>query len=430
MYAISRSILMYLSLFVSSALKPNFLDAGSAAESALVETSSWHWSSLNPGLPAVESMTTFESKHARRAWQAPKAEPMSIRFIRDLHGKPSYSRMIQAFLILLVIVGFIVGIIMLAQSDPHDISSDPPNASTMNMRQRIKASPPLSLEDLQVAMEGCDGSWARMYKRVPMNELESLELLFRCGLVPVQDFEVSSVPTDHIDECVGIAKSMLQEKPLDAWVESWAEAIQVFEESKTARHSIREDASEERISDLAIGIGQLHAPENSVHLTSPSNSALSLRESKDIEAIRRTVPAFGRSSAMPSNSNIDPSLLSRCREIMSQYKPRSRRDLESVPVDDTRVRSAPATAPETEDEHIVKSDREEGAPQQDRTQPTVSSPSKVKLNAYERFPTETQISSSSGQIYTGNITYDASHTLQNEETSMESKGGTRDTWDP
>jgi len=102
---------------------------------------------------------------------------------------------------------------------------------------RMPAKPP---EDLYV-METCDGTWARTYQNADGQSKQGLELLFRCHIIPTEEFANSRVSQEHVDESVWIATHMLRKKPLDEWTEIWPEALREFEESVTACFAARTD---------------------------------------------------------------------------------------------------------------------------------------------------------------------------------------------
>merc|ERR1719213_157532 len=72
---------------------------------------------------------------------------------------------------------------------------------------------PLPQSDLQ-DVEKCDGSWALCYQKAAGQSKQALELLFRCHIIPVQEFSHSRVSQEHIDECVWIATHMLRQRTL------------------------------------------------------------------------------------------------------------------------------------------------------------------------------------------------------------------------
>lgn len=95
-------------------------------------------------------------------------------------------------------------------------------------------------EDL-LAIEDCDGTWAVTYQKADKTSKQGLELLFRCHIIPTEEFAHSRVSQEHIDECVWIATHMLRQKALEDWTEQWPEALRTFEESVTACFAARTD---------------------------------------------------------------------------------------------------------------------------------------------------------------------------------------------
>merc|ERR1719401_187572 len=132
-----------------AAVKTDLLDTDTEPRlrSAYKSPSIWHWNSLSPGLPDIESMMESTTEAVNSPWHVSKIQPMSISLIRTLHHARSYSSMVEAVLILFLVVGLIVACMVLANGDDQ--------VNPKSGFQRIKASPPLSVQDLQFAMEGC-----------------------------------------------------------------------------------------------------------------------------------------------------------------------------------------------------------------------------------------------------------------------------------
>jgi len=85
------------------------------------------------------------------------------------------------------------------------------------------------------------GTWANTYRRTDTLCKDALELLFRCNIIPNEEFAHSYVSQEHIDECVWISTQMLRQKPLEEWVDDWPSARKTFEESVTACFAARTD---------------------------------------------------------------------------------------------------------------------------------------------------------------------------------------------
>lgn len=81
------------------------------------------------------------------------------------------------------------------------------------------------------AMESCDGTWAVTYRNAEGKPKQGLELLFRCHIIPTQEFGHAKVSQEHIDECVWIATHMLRQRSLEEWLNEWPEARDAFDDS-------------------------------------------------------------------------------------------------------------------------------------------------------------------------------------------------------
>jgi len=130
---------------------------------------------------------------------------------------------ILAALFLLVIIGA-TAFIVFSPSDEEEAFSGPARA----------------LDDL-TALAASDGTWAQTYQNADETSKQGLELLFRCKIIPTDEFAHSKVNQEHIGECVWIATHMLRQKKLEDWLENWPEAQRTFEESVTACFAARTD---------------------------------------------------------------------------------------------------------------------------------------------------------------------------------------------
>jgi len=80
------------------------------------------------------------------------------------------------------------------------------------------------------------GSWASAYNESRGYRREAMDLLFKTGIIPMQDLSASSVGAKHIEECVQVAVQMLREGSMEEWVGNWKGAQQTFEERYSALH--------------------------------------------------------------------------------------------------------------------------------------------------------------------------------------------------
>lgn len=80
------------------------------------------------------------------------------------------------------------------------------------------------------------GTWAQAYSESSGQEREALDLLFRCQIVSVYEFTESRVGRDHIDECIRIARQMLQQRSMSDWIAIRYRAKEIFQEKAHDAH--------------------------------------------------------------------------------------------------------------------------------------------------------------------------------------------------
>lgn len=151
------------------------------------------------------------------------------------------------------------------------------------------------------AMESCDGTWAVTYQNAEGEKKKGLELLFRCHIIPTQEFGHAKVSQEHIDECVWIATHMLRQRSLEEWLNEWPEARDAFDDS------VRK----------CLG-GKMKGMTTQVAKNMPKGDAQSDKPGKSSK---------GGSKAAPSNKDArggvlkigdKKSLMDRCRQIMAK----------------------------------------------------------------------------------------------------------------
>lgn len=80
------------------------------------------------------------------------------------------------------------------------------------------------------------GSWASAYRQASGMRRDALVLLCSSGIVTARELsdDLTVISEEHIDECVEIAKEMLQTWPLNMWEKQPQEAKKFFEARLTA----------------------------------------------------------------------------------------------------------------------------------------------------------------------------------------------------
>lgn len=228
--------------------------------------------------------------------------------------------------------------------------------------QRVAIPHSRTREDLEATVANADGSWANNYGRATGNHKEALELLFRCGIIPPQEFAHSRVGQDHIDECVWISSHMLRQRPLEEWVIMWLEAQQAFEQSVTACYSARTLERDTRKSDdepflSCRGTGSV--PTSPQHPHQPVQRFYSEPAKRKGKASQRMAEDLMLRSRDSSGQNL---LILRCREIMENARQEGAEE-------DTPSMTAPQAVPPSTQEPPAA--------------PLAPSPPRVKIRAFE-----------------------------------------------
>ena len=90
---------------------------------------------------------------------------------------------------------------------PRDELSDP-NLTPLLTHPGIKyvartlAATKANLRRIEAA-DDCKGTWAETYRQADVSSKVAMELLFRCNIIPAEEFARSNVPADHVEECLG-----------------------------------------------------------------------------------------------------------------------------------------------------------------------------------------------------------------------------------
>lgn len=206
----------------------------------------------------------------------------------------SLPKVIGVVLITLVLLG--VACMFIEEEDADDKA----NTSEHGLNNDRPAKP---REELH-AMETCPGTWAVTYQNAQGQSKQGLELLFRCHIIPTQEFAYVKVSQEHIDESVWIATRMLTERPLDQWLDDCPNALKGFD------GSVRKNWEER----------------TNVRLEKQTSKKFGAEDSKDLFD-KQDTPAKGgtKASAPPTkegrpsvlNLGDKKSLMDRCRQIMA-----------------------------------------------------------------------------------------------------------------
>lgn len=145
---------------------------------------------------------------------------------------------------------------------------------------------------MRIEASDCEGTWVLTYRRADVSSKVAMELLFRCNIIPVDEFATSQAPQQHIEECVWIATQMLREKSLDEWVDCWPQARREFEQSVTACFAAR--------ADVVANLFRVSTSESNSRADSLWPPDLISLEASPARSIRGFMDASGSPSISPS----------------------------------------------------------------------------------------------------------------------------------
>jgi len=114
-----------------------------------------------------------------------------------------------------------------------DVSTTPSEPGEKPVLDEI-AAPPVETSGSMFEPRDAGGAWAIRFREARDQDEEALALLLRCDIISTKEFSNSHVSAEHIDECLWIAKTMLQRKPLEEWVARSQNGRQTFEASVAA----------------------------------------------------------------------------------------------------------------------------------------------------------------------------------------------------
>jgi len=231
-----------------------------------------------------------KSTHKQEAANSTINKNELITHLAEHHHHISLPRIIAVVLVTLVGIG--IAFMFMEEDDDKESA-------------RVHEGPPKPREEL-VSMESCDGTWAVTYQNAEAQHKQGLELLFRCHIIPTQEFAHAKVSQEHIDECVWIATHMLRQRSLEDWLNEWPQARDTFDDSVRKCYEERKDVRLER--------------QNSAALKPPSGVA---GNGKSMDEKKQATPAKGgtKASAPPTKQPLKigdkKSLMDRCRQIMA-----------------------------------------------------------------------------------------------------------------
>lgn len=276
-------------------------------------------------------------KSARKP-QVANSTSHTIEFMNHLaehHHHISLPRIIAVVLITLVGIG--IAFMFMEEDDDKESA-------------RVHEGPPKPREEL-VSMESCDGTWAVTYQNAEAQHKQGLELLFRCHIIPTQEFAHAKVSQEHIDECVWIATHMLRQRSLEEWLNEWPQARDTFDDSVRKCYEERKDVRLERQNSAALKT-----------VPGAAGNAKSLDEKKQATPAKGGTKAAAPPSKQPLKIGDKKSLMDRCRQIMAASdagrKPWSSTSSPEKKTDASSPSKAAQTPPRAAEPDAAKGSRE------------------------------------------------------------------------
>lgn len=178
------------------------------------------------------SLNTNWQFHMDGEHGTPPEEAQAIAFTNALNtAQISSTKLLAAsFVALVLILG--LGVLCFADEDSAEQEQMPPKTVEELENSQSK------YRQIVLAMEGhpgYGGTWAQTYENANEKIMkQGLELLFRCHIIPAEEWAETLVSQEHVDECVWITHKMLKERPLEQWLENCPEAQNEFNANVTA----------------------------------------------------------------------------------------------------------------------------------------------------------------------------------------------------
>lgn len=287
------------------------------------------WSTLGSAEASIEDRTFYNGSSQGLT---PHRENSPHTLL--LYGSTVYRRMSDSARFM-VAVALVVGVLMICiVALPKDEDKVAPRALT----------------DLYET-NCCSGTWSRSYQNADTKDKQALEMLFRCHIIPADEFRHSTTKQAHIDDCIWIGRRMLVERSLEDWLDNCSDAQQKFEESLHAcseeKRKVRSGVSkavdptfESQASNFVRGMD--------VPLTT-SERASQFSFAPQHVFLERDTPASAFSpehAAILKSPDARHRLLLRCTEIMTEYD-RERRATRRIPMSGSDMASPSITPPPT-----------------------------------------------------------------------------------
>lgn len=215
------------------------------------------------------------------------ATTSKVQVVAFVHGMTAKFSMTKIMAVCFLVLISLVSLFVICGSDDFDTASH---------------FPAKSREDI-LRVEDCDGTWAQTYRNADEQSKQGLELLFRCKIIPTDEFAHSKVNQEHIHECVWIAQHMLRQRPLEKWLEVWPEAQRTFEESVTACFAARTDVRSNFYDSLPPPMPQEAAALDPQAPVNQSQYLLGQRSAEDSAVTEYAVPAQAEPVPAPEGSS-------------------------------------------------------------------------------------------------------------------------------
>lgn len=195
---------------------------------------------IAPEFPLVAA--AGESPLASLRWVRTEFTSFDSSFNTNFKSRSLIAEICMGLIVLLFVL-LVLGLVgqCMSRCDEEDVVGTPKSQKALAAKKESQDDSTAPKKDTHL------GTWAQAYSEATGPEREALDLLFRCQIVSVYEFTESRVGRDHIDECIRIARQMLQQRSMSDWIALRYRAKQIFQERA---HDVHDATSHQEAASL------------------------------------------------------------------------------------------------------------------------------------------------------------------------------------